>query len=181
VDDTVVCFTSVNWQRVSLPHFWPNEGGIYRFRISACGVQSDGKPVTFEVTGGPNGVDYFDAPADVPTVFEFVAYKPAQSSVGILPYRLGHPNAVKAAGIDKYTGRDSRCSGSRWRAAERDLAAGEPPPDLRRPSPEAVRRSGASGWRRRPRIRSQDADRVVRTFARRAFRRAVTDEDLRRS
>jgi len=74
-DETVVCLTSVNWHRITPPSFWPSERGYYRFRISAYAFQSEGKPITFEVTGGPNGVDYFDAPADTPTVFEFVAYK----------------------------------------------------------------------------------------------------------
>ena len=178
VDDTVICFTSVNWQRVSLPHFWPNEGGYYRFRISACGVQSEGKPVTFEVTGGPNGVDYFDAPADVPTVFEFVAYKPAQSSLGILPYRLGHPNAVKAAGIDKYTGPGLAVQ---WVEVEGPLNETWPPASHRRIFGELPQKPSAKR-RERLEVVSEnplpDADRVLRAFARRAFRRAVTDADL---
>jgi len=179
VDDTVFCFTSVNWQRVSLPHFWPNEGGYYRFRISACGVQSEGKPVTFEVTGGPNGVDYFDAPADVPTVFEFVAYKPAQSSLGILPYRLANANAVKAAGgVDKYTGPGLAVQ---WVEVEGPLNETWPPSSHRRIFGELPQKPSA---KRRDRLEVvsenplREADRVLRAFARRAFRRAVTDEDL---
>src|SRR6185436_8004908 len=178
VDDTVICFTSVNWQRVSLPHFWPNEGGYYRFRISACGVQSEGKPVTFEVTGGPNGVDYFDAPADVPTVFEFVAYKPAQSSLGILPYRLATANAVKAAGVDKYTGPGLAVQ---WVEVEGPLNETWPPASHRRIFGELPQKPSAKR-RERLEVVSEnplpDADRVLRAFARRAFRRAVTDADL---
>ena len=177
--DTVVCFTSVNWHRVGLPHFWPNERGYYRFRISACAVQSDGKPVTFEVTGGPNGVDYFDAPADVPTVFEFVAYKEIHSSVGILPYRLGHPNAVKAAGIDKYAGPGLAVQ---WVEVEGPLNDVWPPASHRRIFGELPQ---APLPKKRDRLETTseqplaDAERVIRGFARRAFRRAVSDEDLK--
>jgi hypothetical protein len=178
VDDTVVCFTSVNWHRVSLPHFWPNEGGFYRFRISACGVQSDGKPVTFEVTGGPHKVDFFDAPADVPTVFEFVTWKDAQSSLGILPYKLGHPNAVKAAGVDKYAGPGLAVQ---WVEVEGPLNETWPPPSHRRLFGDLPQ---AAHPKKRERLEvastdpMADAERVIRPFARRAFRRAVSDEDL---
>src|SRR5262245_16990738 len=177
-DDAVVCFTSVNWHRVFFPHFWPNDPGYYRFRISASGVQSEGKPVTFEVTGGPNGVDYFDAPADVPTVFEFVAYKEVHSSVGILPYRLGHPNAVKAAGVDKYTGPGLAVQ---WVEVEGPLNETWPPPSHRRifgalpQQPHPKRRDRLEVVSADP---LPDAERIVRAFARRAFRRAVSDEDL---
>jgi hypothetical protein len=179
VDDTVICFTSVNWQRVHLPHFYPPESGYYRFRISAAGVQNEGKPVTFEVTGGPNGVDYFDAPAETPTVFEFVCYKEARSSLAILPYRLGHPNAVKAAGVDKYTGPGLALH---WVEVEGPLNETWPPPSHRRIFGDLPQ---APLPKKRERLETvsetplEDADRVVRAFARRAFRRAVTDEDLK--
>src|SRR5262249_15250601 len=67
IDDTVVTFTSVPWQSVGVTHFYPADRGQYRFRISASGFQSQGKPVTFRVTNGElRGKDgligYFDAP-----------------------------------------------------------------------------------------------------------------------
>ncbi len=77
--DTVVMFSSSPWQAVHLYQFYPPDRGRYRFRISACGFQSSGKPVTYRVdaglmgmTGKPHLVGYFDAPADRPTVVEFV-------------------------------------------------------------------------------------------------------------
>jgi len=178
-DETVVCFTSVNWHRVFLPSFWPSERGYYRFRISACGYQSQGKPVTFEVTGGTNGVDYFDAPADTPTVFEFVAYKEPQSSVGILPYGMGHPNAVKAAGIDKYAGPGLAVQ---WVEVEGPLNDVWPPASHSRlfgqlpQAPLPKKRERLETVSENP---AADAERILRAFARRAFRRSVTDEDLR--
>jgi hypothetical protein len=179
LEDAVVCFTSVNWHRVGLTPFYPNERGYYRFRISASGFQSDGKPVTFELTGGPNGVDYFDAPADTPTVFEFVAYKEPHTSIGILPYGMGHPNAVKAAGADKYAGPGLAVQ---WIEVEGPLNASWPPESHRRifgdlpQAPLAKRRDRLETVSENPRV---DAERILRGFARRAFRRAVADEDLK--
>jgi len=46
----VVCFCSSAWHNVSVSPFYPSDGGYYRFRISASGFQSSGKPVTFRVT-----------------------------------------------------------------------------------------------------------------------------------
>jgi mono/diheme cytochrome c family protein len=178
-DGTVVCFTSVNWHRVFIPRFWPSERGYYRFRISACGYQSEGKPVTFEVTGGPNGVDFFDAPADTPTEFEFVAYKEPQSSLGILPYGMGHPSAVKATGVDKYAGPGLAIQ---WVEVEGPLNDAWPPASHRRifgelplsPLPKKHERLEATS--ENP---AADAERILRAFARRALRRVVTDEDLK--
>ncbi len=178
IDDTVVCLTSVHWNRVWVPHFWPPEGGYYRFRISACGYQSQGKPVSFEVTGGPNGVDYFDAPADTPTVFEFVAYKETHASVAVLPYRLGHPNAVKAAGVEKYDGPGLALQ---WVEVEGPLNETWPPPSHRRvfgdlpQSPVGKNRAALETLSENP---GRDAERIVRDFARRAFRRTVADQEL---
>jgi mono/diheme cytochrome c family protein len=179
MDDTVVCLTSVNWHRVWLPTFYPQEGGWYRFRISACGYQSGGKPVTFEVTGGPNGIDFFDAPADNPAEFEFVAYKEAHSSLGILPYGMGHPNAVKATGVEKYPGAGLAVQ---WVEVEGPLNESWPPSGHRRifgdlpQKPLPKRRERLETVSENP---AADAERILRAFARRAFRRAVTDEDLK--
>jgi hypothetical protein len=179
IDDTVVCLTSVHWQRVHVPHFWPPEGGYYRFRISASGFQSQGKPVSFEVKGGPHGTDYFDAPADTPTVFEFTVYKEARSSLSILPYRLGQPKDVKAAGVDKYPGPGLALH---WVEVEGPLNETWPPASHRRlfgdlpQAPLAKNRAVVETVSENP---GPDAERVLRAFARRAFRRAVTDEELK--
>jgi hypothetical protein len=179
IEDTVVCLTSVHWHRVWLPHFWPQEGGFYRFRISAFGYQSAGKPVTFEVTGGPNGVDFFDAPADTPTEFEFIAYKDPHTSLGILPYGMGPPNAVKASGVEKYAGPGLAVQ---WVEVEGPLSETWPPPSHRRifgdlpQKPLPNRRERLETVSERP---EADAEPILRAFARRAFRRPVSDLELR--
>jgi hypothetical protein len=178
-DETVVCLTSVNWHRVNPPSFWPSERGYYRFRISAYAYQSEGKPITFEVTGGPNGVDYFDAPADTPTVFEFVAYKEPATTVGILPYGCGHPNAVKAAGVDNYKGPGLAVQ---WMEVEGPLNDSWPPVSHRRLFGDLPQAPTAKNRERLETVSQNheaDADRILRAFARRAFRRAVKDEDLK--
>ena len=86
--------------------------------------------------------------------------------------REGGRRELQGAGTGRAVGRHRR-------AAARLLAAAEPSPDLRRP---------AAGARRRPtpnrlEVVSQqplvDAERILRDFTRRAFRRAVTDEDIK--
>jgi mono/diheme cytochrome c family protein len=51
MDDAVVSFASVPWTTVSLSQFYPHDRGHYRIRISACGFQTPGKPVSFHVSG----------------------------------------------------------------------------------------------------------------------------------
>jgi hypothetical protein len=155
VDDTVICFTSVNWQRVSFPHFWPNEGGFYRFRISACAVQTDGKPVTFEGDGRPQQGRLFRRAGrhtDRLRVrrLEGSPFQRRDSSLS-----AGNANAVKAAGGRRHVhgARPGGPVGRGGRAAERDLASDQPPPDLRRPSPGAPPEEA-----RAPRGRSPGAD-----------------------
>ncbi len=113
INDTVVCFSSSAWQEVRLYEFYPSERGQYRFRISASGFQSAGKPVTFRVgagaglgtLSGKSGlVGYFDAPADKPTVVEFVESIEARQTIAILPYGLAGSNVVHKIGADKYEG-----------------------------------------------------------------------------
>ena len=78
LDDGVVFFSST-YSPTALGQFYPSLGGKYRFRISAYGFQSSGKPVTFRVQAGAiygagqkHLVDFYDVPADKPTVVEFI-------------------------------------------------------------------------------------------------------------
>src|SRR5262249_43528019 len=100
-DGTVVMFSSSAWQAVVLSPFYPPDRGAYRFRISASGVQSAGKPVTYRIDAGPMGmtgknhlVGYFDAAADKPTVVEFIDHLEARSTLRIHPYGLESAQAV---------------------------------------------------------------------------------------
>jgi mono/diheme cytochrome c family protein len=188
-DDSVVCFTSVHWQSVSLSPFYPPDRGHYRFRISASGFQSNGKPVTFRVMSGGGGmgglpphlIGYFDAPADKPTVFEFTDHMEARTTISILPHGLTRSNIVHKEGADNFKGVGLAVQ---WVEVEGPLHDAWPPASQRRvfgdqaqgPVPNSNSRDRVEVVSKDP---TADADRLLRAFVRRAFRRAVTDEDIK--
>lgn len=187
-DETVVCFCSSAWHNVFMPKLYPQEGGLYRFRISASGYQSNGKPVTFRVTHGNTRltgkdglVGYFDAPPDEPKVFEFVQFIEAKSTIALLPYGLPSAQAVKAIGAETYEGPGLAIH---WIEAEGPLNETWPPESHRRlfddlpqkPAPTYNASTRVEVASDEPLV---DAERILRNFVRRAFRRAVTDDDVR--
>lgn len=187
LDDTVVCFASSPWQAVMLSHFYPPDRGKYRFRISAAGFQSAGKPVTYRVDAGGLGmagkshlVGYFDAPADKSTVVEFVDELEARSSIRVLPYGLAGAQTVSKIGADVYEGAGLAVE---WIDVEGPLYDSWPPESHRRifgdlpqiAAPIHNKRDRVEVASKNP---EADAERIIRDFARRAFRRTVTDADL---
>jgi mono/diheme cytochrome c family protein len=188
LDDTVVCFSSSPWQAVGLTPFYPPDRGKYRFRISASGFQSSGKPVTFQVMAGPmlmgsknHLVGYFDAPADKPTVMEFTLPLEARNTIRLLPYGLASAQVVNKIGADAYQGPGLAVQ---WVEVEGPLHENWPPESHRRifgdlpqkPAPVFNNRTRVEVDSKNP---EADAERILRAFARRAFRRAVTDDDLK--
>jgi hypothetical protein len=188
-DGTVVCFTSSPWQAVSLSPFYPPDGGHYRFRISASAFQSADKPVVFRVQSGGGGmggakphlIGYFDAPAaGKPEVFEFTDRMEARTTISILPYGLPRSNVVHKVGADSYAGPGLAIH---WIEVEGPLHDTWPPASHRRLFGELGQGPAQMGWQRdRVEVVSknpiEDARRILRRFARRAFRRAVTDDDV---
>jgi hypothetical protein len=187
VDRTVVCFTSVPWQEVSLGEFYPADRGQYRFRISASGFQSVAKPIPYrvrvtggELTGKKGLVGYFDAPADQPTVIEFVVSLEAHTTIAILPYGLAGSQVVHKIGADKYEGPGLAVQ---WVEVEGPLNDSWPPASQRALFGELAQ--GPAPGRNQPdRVEvvskhpEQDAERILRRFVRRAFRRSITDDDI---
>jgi hypothetical protein len=186
LDDTVVLFSSSAWNAVHLYQFYPPDRGIYRFRISASGFQSAGKPVTYRVDAGLMGmvgknhlVGYFDAPPDKPTVLEWSEHLEARSTIRILPHSLASAQAVHKIGADTYKGPGLAVQ---WVEVEGPIHETWPPPSHRRifgdlpQAPSPTDRYRLEVVSKRP---EADAERVLRAFARRAFRRAVTDADVR--
>ena len=117
------------WHNVAIDPVLPADGGNYRFRISASGFQSAGKPVTFRVTAGRTRltgksglVGYFDAPPDKPTVFEFVRYMEPRTTISMLPYGLagsqhgpqGRRREVGGTGPGGSMHRGRRAAERRW-------------------------------------------------------------------
>jgi hypothetical protein len=186
LDDTVVLFSSSPWQAVHLYEFYPADRGTYRFRISASGYQSSGKPITYRLDAGLMGmvgknhlVGYIDAPADKPAVFEFVDHLEARSTIRILPYGLESAQAVHKIGADKYKGPGLAIQ---WVEVEGPLHDSWPPPSHRQQFGDLPRKP-VPGNRDRLEVISKDpeadAERLLRDFVRRAYRRAVTDDDVK--
>ena len=187
-DDALVFFCSSLWQAVGVNQFYPQDGGRYRFRISASAVQSDGEPVTFRVTAGNTRltgksglIGYFDAPPDTPTVFEFERHFDPRTTISILPYGLASAQAVNKIGAEAWDGPGLAVQ---WVEVEGPLYDAWPPESHRRlfgdlpqkPAPAYNRSKRVETTSERPLV---DAERILRAFTRRAFRRSVTDADVR--
>ncbi len=186
-DGALVFFSSSPWQAVTLGQFYPPDGGRYRFRISARGVQSADKPVTYRVDAGLMGmagktrlVGYFDAPAGTPATAEFTEQLGPRNTLRILPYGLASAQAVNQVGADKYEGPGVEVL---WVEVEGPLHDAWPPASHRRIFGD-LPQAAAPVYNSRNRVEvvskdpAADARRILRDFARRAFRRAVTDDDL---
>jgi len=186
-DDTVICFSSSAWNQVHVSTFYPQDRGLYRFRISACAVQSKDKPVTFAVfagggrRAGKSGiVGYFDAPPEKPTIIEFVQYMEPRTTIILAPYGLAGANTIKQIGADKWEGPGLAVQ---YVEVEGPLHEMWPPANHRRvfgnqeqgPAPIYNFRDRVEIISKEPEV---DAKRILRDFTRRAFRRAVTDEDI---
>ena len=189
-DDGVAIFSS--WVsaniRVTLFNFRSHVRGKYHFRISGYGFQSEGKPINFHVTAGTlkevteeRLVDYFAVPADKPTVIEFTEQLEPENRIRIVADGLpALPPAVEKVGADKYAGPGLVIQ---WVQIEGPLLASWPPMSHQRifgnlkqevvPRPSDPKRLEVVSPQ--PMV---DAERILRDFARRAFRRAVTDADI---
>jgi len=188
LDDTVVMFSSSAWNAITVGQFYPPDRGRYRIRISAYGLQSSGKPVTFRVDAGPmlmgtknHLVDYYDVPPEKPTVIEFIDHFEARNHIRISPYGLASAQTVNKVGADKYEGPGLAVE---WIEVEGPLHDTWPPPSHRRIFGDLERATVAvPGNRNRLEVVSKDpeadARRILRDFARRAFRRTVTDDDIK--
>ncbi len=186
-DGEVVCFCSSEWHNVSVSPFYPRDPGRYRFRISASSRQSADKPVTFRVTisgtrlTGTSGlVGYFDAPPEKPTVFEFVRWMEPRTTISMLPYGLAGANTVKQTGGEEWEGPGLAVQ---FVEIEGPLNETWPPESHRRLFADLPQKTfGNFNFRDRVEVTSEqpliDTARILKTLARRAFRRTVTDEDV---
>ena len=186
-DDRVVMFSSSAWQSASLSPFYPPDPGNYRFRISAAGFQSAGKPVTYRVdaglmlmTGKQHLVSYFDAPADKSAIVEFVDYLDARNTIRILPYGLASAQAVDRIGADQFDGPGLAID---WIEVEGPLNEVWPPVSHRLIFGDLSQESAPmENQPARVEVVSSDplvdAERLLRQFCRRAFRRTVTANDV---
>jgi mono/diheme cytochrome c family protein len=179
-DDAVVCFLSSHDGTVWISQFYPRDRGIFRVRICASGFQSSGKPVTFEVNNHTTGlVGYFDVPADKPTEIEFVVRMEKESGFSLLPYGLGNAVCKVEGRAGKYAGPGLAVH---WVEVEGPLAGDWPPASHRRLFGD-LPQTAFGKWKERLEVVSQnptaDAARILQPFLRRAFRRPVSEADLK--
>ena len=185
-DDGVAIFAT--WEsaniRVTMWNFRSHVRGKYRFRICGYGFQSDGKPIDFRVTAGTlkevteeRLVDYYSVPADTPTVIEFTEQLEPENRIRILAEGLpALPPAVEKIGADKYTGPGLVIQ---WVDIEGPILESWPPPSHKRIFGELDReRISKDRFEVVSDSPKADAERILTEFARRAFRREVTDQDV---
>lgn len=186
-DDAVVMFSSSAWNAITVGQFYPPDRGLYRVRISAYGFQSDAEPVTFRVDAGPmlmgttnHLVGYFDAAPDQSTVTEFLDHFEARSHFRLHPYGLANAQAVNKIGADKYEGPGLAVE---WIEVEGPLHDSWPPESHRRIFGD-LQQAPAPVYNYSNRVEvvssdpATDAEQILQRFARRAFRRPVSDDDI---
>ncbi|QDU27004.1 hypothetical protein ETAA8_20880 [Anatilimnocola aggregata] len=188
-DGSVVLFCSSLWQSVGLSHFYPQDRGRYRFRLSASAIQNKAEPVTFRILSGAGGmggpkahlVGYFDVRDEEPRVIEFVDHMEPRTSITILPYGLPSAQAINKIGADVYDGPGLAID---WVDVEGPLHETWPPESHQRLFGD-MKQGSFPIYNQRDRVEViseqplVDAERIVKKFARRAFRRSVTDEELK--
>ncbi|HSQ55709.1 MAG TPA: DUF1592 domain-containing protein [Gemmata sp.] len=183
----LVMFSSSPWNAITVGQFYPPDRGRYRIRISAYAYQSNGKSVSFRVDAGPmlmgttnHLVDYFDAPPDKPKVFEFIDHFEARNHIRISPYGLAPAQVVTKTGAEKYEGPGLAVQ---WVEVEGPLHDAWPPASHGRIFGDLAQQpSPIYNNSRRVEVVSNnpeaDAEKILRNFALRAFRRGVTHADI---
>jgi len=188
LDDGVAIFSS--WVSanicVTLWQFTTKFPGKYRVKISGYGFQTGGKPSTFYVLAGTMAgvteqklVGYFDVAADAPTVVEFTEHLEPRNTLRIVADGLPvTPPTVQKAGAENYKGPGLALQ---WVEVEGPLLESWPPASHQRLFGDLARTPAAEAKDRFEVVSpnpAADAERILRDFARRAFRRSVTDADL---
>jgi mono/diheme cytochrome c family protein len=188
LDDGVAIFSSdlASNIQIVLWNFLTRDPGRYRFRISAYAYQSE-KPVIFHVNGGTNNlgdppylIGYFEAPPGEPTVIEFEEQMEAGRNIRLLVDTGVRPrDLLRLGGGANYQGPGLVVQ---WVEMEGPLGDGWPPRSYRLLFGDMPQAPVPGNPDRREVVSEQplaDAEAILRRFTRRAFRRAVTDDDIR--
>lgn len=188
LDDGVAIFASDLASNIQIVfwNFLTRAPGKYRFRISAYAYQSD-KPVVFHVNGGtdnlgdpPYLIGYFEAPPEQPAVIEFVEQMEAGRNFRLLVDTEIRPRDLeRLGGAEKYAGPGLAVQ---WVEIEGPLEDAWPPLSYRRLFGDRPQAPAADNPALREAVSQQplaDAELILREFTRRAFRRPVTEDDIR--
>jgi hypothetical protein len=188
LDDGVAIFASDLASNIQLVfwNFLTRHRGTYQFRLAAYAYQS-GKPVIFHINGGtdnlgdpPYLIDYFEAPPGPPTVFEFQRSMAAGRNIRLLVDAPVRPRDLPSlGGAEKYEGPGLAVQ---WIEMKGPLIESWPPPSHRLIFGDLPLEPSADNSSRREVVSKDpraDAERILSGFARRAFRRPVSDDELR--
>ncbi len=187
LDDGVAIFASDLSSNIQSVLWSASTGdrGKYRFRISAYAYQS-AKPVLFHVNGGTNDlgeepylIRYFEALPGKPTVVEFVEQMEAGRNIRILVDTEMRALTLQRNGAKNYQGPGVVFQ---WVDMEGPLLDSWPPPSYHLLFGDMPQAAAADGRGHREVVSKQplaDAEAILRKFTRRAFRRAVTDADIK--
>ena len=187
LEDAVAVFSS--WASANIQittwQFFSRDPGKYRIRVSAYAFQTN-KPVTFHVLRGgfqtvtdSHLLGYFDAPPDQPVVHEVVTRLAVPNTLRIVVDQLGvTPPTVEKIGAQNYKGPGLAIQ---WVDVEGPLHDTWPPESHRRIFGDLPRKPTAESFHKQEVVSKDpaaDAERILRDFTRRAFRRNVTDADV---
>ncbi|MEQ8790224.1 MAG: DUF1592 domain-containing protein [Pirellulaceae bacterium] len=187
VGESLVLFSSSPWTAINIVGFYPADRGHYRVRLSGRAYQSDGEPVSLRIEAGPMSrgkknhlVGYFAFPAEQSKVIEFTDHFEARDSIRLEPYGLAGAKTVDDVGAEEYDGPGLVID---WLDVEGPLYDAWPPESHRRifgdlpqkPAPIYNQSNRVEVVSQDPLV---DAERILRNFARRAYRRPATDDDL---
>ncbi len=188
LDDGVAIFaTAVNANiQVTLWRFMSRHPGLYRFRLSGYGIQTD-QAVTFHVNAGPMDasaqqylIGYFEVPPKEPTVVEFVDQMKARQTIRIVADGLKtRTQEVEKVGADKYEGPGMVVQ---WVEVEGPILDSWPPKSHQQIFGDLSHEqypNDRNRWEVASRQPLVDSERILRNFAERAFRRPVSDEDIK--
>ena len=187
VDDGVAIFASDLASNIQIV-FWnclTRFPGKYRFRISAYAYQTD-EPVLFHINGGrenlgdpPYLIDYFEVPPGEPTLVEFETEMEARRNIRLLVDTKIRPRDLeRRGGAVDYEGPGLVLQ---WLEVEGPLLESWPPPSYRLLLGDLPQQPVDGDGERREVVSEQplqDAERILRSFARRAFRRPPTDDEI---
>ncbi len=170
-DGTIVFFSPRN-NPINLDRFKAPAGGRYAVRVSASAYQSPGGPVTMAVHAGgfdPKSprvrlVGHFDLEPGKPRVVEFEELLPVRGTVRTSAFRT--PDSGAGQDWATYAGPGVAVH---WVEIEGPLNGTWPPPGHRRLLGDVDLKAGTAA----------DAERVLRAFVPRAFRRPVADADVK--
>lgn len=187
LDDGVAIFASDLASNIQIV-FWnclTRFPGKYRFRLSAYAYQTD-EPVLFHINGGrenlgdpPYLIDYFEVPPGEPTVVEFVTEMEARRNIRLLVDTETRPRDLeRRGGAADYEGPGLVLQ---WLEVEGPLLDSWPPPSYRLLLGDLSQQPVPGDEDRREVVSQQplaDAEQVLRTFARRAYRRPTTETEI---